>query len=90
MTRREDGTIRAETRDIARHPMPYMLLLLGITGGGVGGASLVPFATKSDVLRLESKVDTMQRDIAELMYDKRGREWAEEHKTASIKPKVTP
>lgn len=80
MTRTADGKLNITPRDIAKHPILLVVCLLGLGGGGTGAMSLFSIATKTDVQRIESKLDAVAGDVADLKVEARAREIAEAKK----------
>lgn len=87
MTRRDDGSFRPSTREAASHPLTQVMALIttAALGLGTGAVSISrnDTVTGDDFARLEKKVDAIQEDVEALMIEKRGREWAEQHKVAN-------
>lgn len=82
MTRSADGKLSITPKDIVRHPILLVACLLGLGGGGTGALSILSIATKSDIQRIESKVDGIAGDVADLKIESRAREIAEAKKVA--------
>ena len=82
MTRNAEGKLNITPRDIAKHPILLVVCLLGLGGGGTGALSILSIATKSDIQRIESKVDGIAGDVADLKIESRAREIAESKKVA--------
>ena len=89
MTRNAEGKLDKITiRDVAKNPALLLLLFLGLGGTGTGVLSTVSIATKSDIYavstavqvdvrRIESKLDDVANDVAELKIESRAREISE-------------
>lgn len=84
MTRNADGKLNITPRDIAKHPILLVVCLLGLGGGGTGALSILSIATKTDVQRIESKVDAIAGDVADLKVESRAREIAEAKKLSHV------
>ena len=84
MTRNADGKLNITPRDIVRHPILLVACMLGLGGGGTGALSLLSIATKDDVKRIETKVDSIAGDVADLKIDARAREIAEAKKLSHV------
>lgn len=80
MTRNADGKLNITPRDIAKHPILLVVCLLGLGGGGTGALSILSIATKADIQRIESKVDAIAGDVADLKIENRARQISESKK----------
>lgn len=66
MTKRADGTLQIDLRDIVKHPAGVILIALATAGGGTGAMSAFGLASKSDMQKVESRLASIEAKVDEL------------------------